>query len=204
MNTEKKNIDIRLNGLMVSRWTNLKKRFGYNTNIKLVEDILYFFETNQVNPKDKFSSVLDKVLSKMDEFNNDNNRVIAVVRKIENDKLNPIFRTVTQDLNHKIDDIKQYVYDGKKSSQKVASIEPKTNNKEIENVKKKYEEKLKAQDELYNLSEKVNEDNHKKISSICKNLNEIKNKYSVEKGTFSKPKIVLEISEKEFLELIKY
>lgn len=137
MNTEKKNIDIRLNGLMVSRWTNLKKRFGYNTNIKLVEDILYFFETNQVNPKDKFSSVLDKVLSKMDEFNNDNNRVIAVVRKIENDKLNPIFRTVTQDLNHKIDDIKQYVYDGKKSSQKVASIEPKTNNKEIENVKKK-------------------------------------------------------------------
>lgn len=71
-------------------------------------------------------------------------------------------------------------------------------------LKKKYEEKLKAQDELYNLSEKVNEDNHKKISSICKNLNEIKNKYSVEKGTFSKPKIVLEISEKEFLELIKY
>ncbi|MDK2773322.1 MAG: hypothetical protein KYX68_14045 [Flavobacterium sp.] len=204
MNTEKKNIDIRLNGLMVSRWTNLKKRFGYNTNIKLVEDILYFFETNPVNPKDKFSSVLDKVLSKMDEFNNDNNRVIAVVRKIENDKLNPIFRTVTQDLNLKIDDIKKYVHDGIISSQNVTSIEPKTNEKEIENVIKKYEDKLKAQDELYNLSEKVNEDNHKKISSIYKNLNEIKNKYSVEKGTFSKPKIVLEISEKEFLELIKY
>ncbi|BCY28972.1 BfmA/BtgA family mobilization protein [Flavobacterium okayamense] len=204
MNTEKKNIDIRLNGLMVSRWTNLKKRFGYNTNIKLVEDILYFFETNPVNPKDKFTSVLDKVLSKMDEFNNDNNRVIAVVRKIENDKLNPIFRTVTQDLNHKIDDIKQYVYEGINSSQNVTSIEPKTNEKEIENVIKKYEEKLKTQDKLYNLSEKINDDNHKKISSICKNLNEIKNKYSVEKGTFSKPKIVLELSEEEFLKLIKY
>ncbi|MGV7105803.1 BfmA/BtgA family mobilization protein [Flavobacterium sp. U410] len=198
----------RIKGVLSERWDNLKSRFGYRKNPDLLDDILTFFETNPVNPKEKFGGLLQDVLNKMDEFNKDNNRVIAVVRKIESDKLNPIFRAVTQDLDHKLNVIKKCVYDEDKlynnSSQNVTNIEPKTNEKEIENVIKKYEEKLKYQDNLYKLLEKSNEDNQKKMSSICKNLNEIKNKYSVEKGTFSKPKIVLEISEKEFLELIKY
>lgn len=203
-----KNKDIRLTGTLAERWNILLKRFGYSTNINLMDDLLYFFETNPVNPKDRFGSLFEQLYSKMDEFHKDNNRVIMVLRRIENDKLNAIYRAVTQDIDHKLNVIKKCVYDEDKlynnSTQKDTSSESKTNEKEIENVIKKYEEKLKDQDKLYKLSEEINEENHKKMSFICKNLNEIKKLYTVEKGTFSKPKIVLEISESEFLELIKY
>ena len=83
-----KNKDIRLMGTLAERWTTLQRRFGYSTNINLMDDLLYFFETNPVNPKDRFNSLFERLILKMDEFNKDNNRVITVVRKIENDKLN--------------------------------------------------------------------------------------------------------------------
>lgn len=203
-----KNKDIRLTGTLAERWVTLQKRFGYSTNINLMDDLLYFFEVNPVNPKDRFSSLFEQLYSKMDEFHKDNNRVIMVLRRIENDKFNAILRAVTQDLDHKLNVIKKCVYDEDKlynnSSQKNANFESKTNEKEIESVIKKYEKKLKDQDKLYELSETVIKQNDLKIRTICENLNEIKKLYSVEKGTFSKPKIVLEISEEEFLELIKY
>lgn len=203
-----KNKDIRLTGTLAERWNTLQKRFGYSTNINLMDDLLYFFEANPVNPKDRFSSLFEQLYSKMDEFHKDNNRVIMVLRRIENDKLNAIYRAVTQDLDHKLNVIKKYVYDENKlynnTSQKVTSIEPKTNEKEIENVVKKYEEQIKKEIELYKNLEKEYDSINSRMAKSFNNLKKIKSLYSVEKGTFSNPKIVLEISESEFLELIKY
>lgn len=203
-----KNKDIRLTGTLAERWNTLQKRFGYSTNINLIDDLLYFFETNPVNPKDKFNSLFEQLYSKIDEFHKDNNRVIMVLRRIENDKLNAIYRAVTQDLDHKLNVIKKYVYDENKlynnTSQKVTSIEPKTNEKEIENVVKKYEEQIKKEIELYKNLEKEYDSINSRMAKSFNNLKKIKSLYSVEKGTFSNPKIVLEISESEFLELIKY
>lgn len=203
-----KNKDIRLTGTLAERWNTLQKRFGYSTNINLMDDLLYFFEANPVNPKDRFSSLFEQLYSKMDEFHKDNNRVIMVLRRIENDKLNAIYRAVTQDLDHKLNVIKKCVYDEDKlynnTSQKVTSIEPKTNEKEIENVVKKYEEQIKKEIELYKNLEKEYDSINSRMAKSFNNLKKIKSLYSVEKGTFSNPKIVLEISESEFLELIKY
>lgn len=203
-----KNKDIRLTGTLAERWNTLQKRFGYSTNINLMDDLLYFFEANPVNPKDRFSSLFEQLYSKMDEFHKDNNRVIMVLRRIENDKFNAILRAVTQDLDHKLNVIKKYVYDENKlynnTSQKVTSIEPKTNEKEIENVVKKYEEQIKKEIELYKNLEKEYDSINSRMAKSFNNLKKIKSLYSVEKGTFSNPKIVLEISESEFLELIKY
>lgn len=181
-----KNKDIRLTGTLAERWNTLQKRFGYSTNINLMDDLLYFFEANPVNPKDRFSSLFEQLYSKMDEFHKDNNRVIMVLRRIENDKLNAIYRAVTQDLDHKLNVIKKYVYDENKlynnTSQKVTSIEPKTNEKEIENVVKKYEEQIKKEIELYKNLEKEYDSINSRMAKSFNNLKKIKSLYSVEKG----------------------
>jgi hypothetical protein len=203
-----KNKDIRLMGTLAERWTTLQRRFGYSTNINLMDDLLYFFETNPVNPKDRFNSLFERLILKMDEFNKDNNRVIAVVRKIENDKLNGIYRAVTQDLDYKLNEIKKCVYDEDKlynnTRQITSNIEPIANEKTIENITKKYEDILKKEVDSYKNLEKEYDKISLQLGGIYNKLKRISKLYSVEKSTFSKPKIVIELTEEEFLELIKF
>lgn len=202
-----KNKDIRLMGTLAERWTTLQRRFGYSTNINLMDDLLYFFETNPVNPKDRFNSLFERLILKMDEFNKDNNRVITVVRKIENDKLNGIYRAVTQDLDYKLNEIKKCVYDEDKlynnTRQITSNIEPIANEKAIESITKKYEDLLKKEVDAYKNLEKEYDKISLQLGGIYNKFKKLSKLYSVEKGTFSKPKIVIEMTEEEFLELIK-
>ena len=202
-----KNKDIRLMGTLAERWTTLQRRFGYSTNINLMDDLLYFFETNPVNPKDRFNSLFERLILKMDEFNKDNNRVITVVRKIENDKLNGIYRAVTQDLDYKLNEIKKCVYDEDKlynnTRQITSNIEPIAKEKAIESITKKYEDLLKKEVDAYKNLEKEYDKISLQLGGIYNKFKKLSKLYSVEKGTFSKPKIVIEMTEEEFLELIK-
>jgi hypothetical protein len=202
-----KNKDIRLTGTLAERWMTLQRRFGYSTNINLMDDLLYFFETNSVNPKDRFNSLLERLILKMDEINKDNNRVIAVVRKIENDKLNGIYTAVTQDINYQLKEIKKCVYDEDKlynnNPQTSSNIESITSEKNIDYITNKYEEKLKKEVDAYKLLEQEYDEKSKQLGNIYNKFKKLSKLYSVEKGTFSKPKIVIEMTEEEFLELIK-
>ena len=102
--------DIRLSGTLADRWMTLQNRFGYKTNIHLIEDMMYFFETNPVNPKQSFGGLLKRLEDKMIEFNSDNNRVIAIVRNIEKVKLDPIIRSINNDIAHDLRIIKKKLF----------------------------------------------------------------------------------------------
>ena len=101
------NKDIRLSGTLADRWVTLQNRFGYKTNIHLIEDMMYFFETNPVNPKQSFGGLLKKLEDKMIEFNSDNNRVIAIVRNIEKVKIDTIHRLLSTEITSDLRFIKK-------------------------------------------------------------------------------------------------
>ena len=202
----RQNKDIRLSGTLADRWETIQRRFGYSTNIKLIDDLMYFFETNSVSPRDRFDNLFAMLNAKIDEFNKDNNRVITIVRNIEKVKLDPIIRSISTDMAEDLRIIKRKL---------LFSDEFKTpteNNNKIEN---KIQEKIKAE-----LTEKHKNRINEHIKDyaelkkqfdvvtveharIIHKLTKLSKLYSVEKSTFSsKNKIVFEMTETEFVEII--
>lgn len=202
----RQNKDIRLSGTLADRWETIQRRFGYSTNIKLIDDLMYFFETNSVSPRDRFDNLFAMLNAKIDEFNKDNNRVITIVRNIEKVKLDPIIRSISTDMAEDLRIIKRKL---------LFSDEFKTpteNNNKIEN---KIQEKIKAE-----LTEKHKNRINEHIKDyaelkkqfdvvtveharIIHKLTKLSKLYSVEKSTFSsKNKIVFEMTETEFIEII--
>jgi hypothetical protein len=206
MKKMRQNKDIRLSGTLADRWETIQRRFGYSTNIKLIDDLMYFFETNSVSPRDRFDNLFAMLNAKIDEFNKDNNRVITIVRNIEKVKLDPIIRSISTDMAEDLRIIKRKL---------LFSDEFKTpteNNNKIEN---KIQEKIKAE-----LTEKHKNRINEHIKDyaelkkqfdvvtveharIIHKLTKLSKLYSVEKSTFSsKNKIVFEMTETEFIEII--
>jgi hypothetical protein len=206
MKKMRQNKDIRLSGTLADRWETIQRRFGYSTNIKLIDDLMYFFETNSVSPRDRFDNLFAMLNAKIDEFNKDNNRVITIVRNIEKVKLDPIIRSISTDMAEDLRIIKRKL---------LFSDEFKTpteNNNKIEN---KIQEKIKAE-----LTEKHKNRINEHIKDyaelkkqfdvvtveharIIHKLTKLSKLYSVEKSTFSsKNKIVFEMTETEFVEII--
>lgn len=203
---KRKKLNIQIDPLLAHRWNNLKSRFHYNTNVKLIEDLLYFFETNPVNPKEKFGGIMKDILNKMDEFNKDNNRVINVVRKIENDKINPVYRAVLQDLPNEIKALKKEKDTNYISNIVVPGVQKEDKNDiktDNDSVIKSLEEKNKRHIERFALLEKEYDKATLEYGTLYNKLKKLNNLYTVEKSTFSsKNKIVIEMNESDFLKLI--
>ena len=200
------NKDIRLSGTLAGRWVTLQNRFGYKTNIHLIEDMMYFFETNPVNPKQNFGGLLKKLEDKMIEFNSDNNRVIAIVRNIEKIKIDPIYRILSTEITSDLRDIRKRILLSeayKKPSENNSEIQKEIEEKITKQLTEKYENKLTEHRKSYM-------ELNKKYDQITLENARIQNKflkfgklYSIEKSTFgSKNKIVFDMSESDFLELI--
>ena len=200
------NKDIRLSGTLADRWVTLQNRFGYKTNIHLIDDMMYFFETNPVNPKQSFGGLLKKIEEKMIEFNSDNNRVIAIVRNIEKIKIDPIYRILSTEITSDLRDIRKRILLSeayRKPSENNSEIQKEIEEKITKQLTEKYENKLtehrKSYMELNKKYDQITLENariHNKFTKFSK-------LYSIEKSTFgSKNKIVFDMSESDFLELI--
>ena len=200
------NKDIRLSGTLADRWVTLQNRFGYKTNIHLIEDMMYFFETNPVNPKQNFGGLLKKLEDKMIEFNSDNNRVIAIVRNIEKIKIDTIYRALMTDITSDLRFIKRkfLLNEVKINDQKVSEVQQQnSSNDSLEKLKEDYEKKLKSERERYKLLQVEYDKITLEHGTFYNRLKKLSSLFSVEKSTFGKNKIVFEMSEDEFKELIK-
>lgn len=200
------NKDIRLSGTLADRWVTLQNRFGYKTNIHLIEDMMYFFETNPVNPKQNFGGLLKKLEDKMIEFNSDNNRVIAIVRNIEKIKIDTIYRALMTDITSDLRFIKRkfLLNEVKINDQKVSDVQQQNiSNDSLEKLKEDYEKKLKSERERYKLLQVEYDKITLEHGTFYNRLKKLSSLFSVEKSTFGKNKIVFEMSEDEFKELIK-
>ena len=200
------NKDIRLSGTLADRWVTLQNRFGYKTNIHLIEDMMYFFETNPVNPKQNFGGLLKKLEDKMIEFNSDNNRVIAIVRNIEKIKIDPIYRALMTEITSDLRFIKKkFLFNEVKiNDQKVSEVQQQnSSNDSLEKLKEDYEKKLKSERERYKLLQVEYDKITLEHGTFYNRLKKLSSLFSVEKSTFGKNKIVFEMSEDEFKELIK-
>ena len=200
------NKDIRLSGTLADRWVTLQNRFGYKTNIHLIEDMMYFFETNPVNPKQNFGGLLKKLEDKMIEFNSDNNRVIAIVRNIEKIKIDTIYRALMTDITSDLRFIKRkfLLNKVKINDQTVSEVQQQNiSNDSLEKLKEDYEKKLKSERERYKLLQVEYDKITLEHGTFYNRLKKLSSLFSVEKSTFGKNKIVFEMSEDEFKELIK-
>lgn len=200
------NKDIRLSGTLADRWVTLQNRFGYKTNIHLIEDMMYFFETNPVNPKQNFGGLLKKLEDKMIEFNSDNNRVIAIVRNIEKVKIDTIHRLLSTEITSDLRFIKKkFLFNEVKiNDQKVSEVQQQnTSNDSFEKLKEDYEKKLKSERERYKLLQVEYDKITLEHGTFYNRLKKLSSLFTVEKSTFGKNKIVFEMSEDEFKELIK-
>lgn len=200
------NKDIRLSGTLADRWVTLQNRFGYKTNIHLIEDMMYFFETNPVNPKQNFGGLLKKLEDKMIEFNSDNNRVIAIVRNIEKVKIDTIHRLLSTEITSDLRFIKKkFLFNEVKiNDQKVSEVQQQnSSNDSLEKLKEDYEKKLKSERERYKLLQVEYDKITLEHGTFYNRLKKLSSLFTVEKSTFGKNKIVFEMSEDEFKELIK-
>ena len=200
------NKDIRLSGTLADRWVTLQNRFGYKTNIHLIEDMMYFFETNPVNPKQNFGGLLKKLEDKMIEFNSDNNRVIAIVRNIEKVKIDTIHRLLSTEITSDLRFIKKkFLFNEVKiNDQKVSDVQQQNiSNDSLEKLKEDYEKKLKSERERYKLLQVEYDKITLEHGTFYNRLKKLSSLFTVEKSTFGKNKIVFEMSEDEFKELIK-
>lgn len=200
------NKDIRLSGTLADRWVTLQNRFGYKTNIHLIDDMMYFFETNPVNPRQSFGGLLKNLEEKMIEFNSDNNRVIAIVRNIEKVKIDTIHRLLSTEITSDLRYIKKkFLFNEVKiNDQKVSDVQQQNiSNDSLEKLKEDYEKKLKSERERYKLLQVEYDKITLEHGTFYNRLKKLSSLFSVEKSTFGKNKIVFEMSEDEFKELIK-
>ncbi|WP_444626365.1 BfmA/BtgA family mobilization protein [Flavobacterium columnare] len=201
----RQNKDIRLSGTLADRWETIQYRFGYSTNIKLIDDLMYFFETNPVSPRDRFDNLFTMLNYKIEEFNKDNNRVIAIVRNIEKVKLDPIIRSINTDISDDLRIIKKKLLlsdEFKTPTENNNKIQKEIEAKITAELTEKYENKLNEHRKSYAELNKNYDTVTLEHGTFYNRLKKLSSLYSVEKSTFGKNKIVFEMSESEFLELI--
>ena len=208
----RKNINIK-NEALALKFEAAMNRFGYSTSVHFIEDMITFFENNPVNPKQCFTGVLNNLESKIDEFHKDNNRVIAVLRNIEKVKIDSIYRILTTDLSTDVRFIKKkfllnevVIPVSNDSNINVEKETEKPQNLDDNNTDKlteSYEKKLKSERERYKMLQIEYDKVTLEHGTFYNRLKKLNTLFTIEKSTFGKSKIVFEMTEEEFKELIK-
>ena len=201
----KKEIKLR-NEIVIAKFNQMMLRFGYSTSTHFIEDMITFFENNAVNPKQTFTSLINDLHNQIEAFNKDNNRVIAILRNIEKAKIDTIYRILTTEVTDDLRFVKS------KFSLNAVAINNQKNsevqqqnisNDSLEKLKEDYEKKLKSERERYKLLQVEYDKTTLEHGTFYNRLKKLSSLFSVEKSTFGKNKIVFEMSEDEFKELIK-
>ena len=201
----KKEIKLR-NEIVIAKFNQMMLRFGYSTSTHFIEDMITFFENNAVNPKQTFTSLINDLHNQIEAFNKDNNRVIAILRNIEKAKIDTIYRILTNEVTDDLRFVKSKfslnevaINNQKKSEVQQQNI----SNDSLEKLKEDYEKKLKSERERYKLLQVEYDKITLEHGTFYNRLKKLSSLFSVEKSTFGKNKIVFEMSEDEFKELIK-
>ncbi len=208
----RKNINIK-NEALALKFEAAMNRFGYSTSVHFIEDMITFFENNPVNPKQSFTGVLNNLENKIDEFHKDNNRVIAVLRNIEKIKIDSIYRVLTTDLTTDVRFIKKkfllnevVIPDSnteEKVIEKVAENPQNLIENNVDKLTESYEKKLKSERERYKMLQVEYDKITLEHGTFYNRLKKLNTLFTIEKSTFGKSKVVFEMSEDEFKELIK-
>ena len=201
----KKEIKLR-NEIVIAKFNQMMLRFGYSTSTHFIEDMITFFENNAVNPKQTFTSLINDLHNQIEAFNKDNNRVIAILRNIEKAKIDTIYRILTTEVTDDLRFVKSKfslnevaINNQKKSEVQQQNI----SNDSLEKLKEDYEKKLKSERERYKILQVEYDKITLEHGTFYNRLKKLSLLFSVEKSTFGKNKIVFEMSEDEFKELIK-
>lgn len=208
----RKNINIK-NEALALKFEAAMNRFGYSTSVHFIEDMITFFENNPVNPKQSFTGVLNNLESKIDEFHKDNNRVIAVLRNIEKVKIDSIYRILTTELSTDVRFIKKKFLlnevvipvsnDGSINTEKEPEKPQNLDDNNTDKLTESYEKKLKSERERYKMLQIEYDKVTLEHGTFYNRLKKLNSLFTIEKSTFGKSKIVFEMTEEEFKELIK-
>ena len=201
----KKEIKLR-NEIVIAKFNQMMLRFGYSTSTHFIEDMITFFENNAVNPKQTFTSLINDLHNQIEAFNKDNNRVIAILRNIEKAKIDTIYRILTTEVTDDLRFVKSKfsLNEVAISNQKISEVlQQNISNDSLEKLKEDYEKKLKSERERYKLLQVEYDKITLEHGTFYNRLKKLSSLFSVEKSTFGKNKIVFEMSEDEFKELIK-
>lgn len=208
----RKNINIK-NEALALKFEAAMSRFGYSTAVHFIEDMITFFENNPVNPKQNFTGLLNNIENKIEEFHKDNNRVIAVLRNIEKVKIDTIYKLLTTDITTDLIFLKkkfllnEVILSDSNTENKVAEKEPEKasilNENNTDKLIESYEKKLKSERERYKLLQVEYDKVTLEHGTFYNRLKKLHSLFSVEKSTFGKSKIMFEMTEEEFKELIK-
>ena len=202
----KKEIKLR-NEIVIAKFNQMMLRFGYSTSTHFIEDMITFFENNAVNPKQTFTSLINDLHNQIEAFNKDNNRVIAILRNIEKAKIDTIYRILTTEVTDDLRFVKSKfsLNEVAINNQKIPEVQQQnTSNDSLEKLKEDYEKKLKSERERYKLLQVEYDKITLEHGTFYNRLKKLSSLFSVEKSTFGKNKIVFEMSEDEFKELIKW
>ena len=201
----KKEIKLR-NEIVIAKFNQMMLRFGYSTSTHFIEDMITFFENNAVNPKQTFTSLINDLHNQIEAFNKDNNRVIAILRNIEKAKIDSIYRILTTEVTDDLRFVKSKfsLNEVAINNQKNSEVQQQNiSNDSLEKLKEDYEKKLKSERERYKLLQVEYDKITLEHGTFYNRLKKLSSLFSVEKSTFGKNKIVFEMSEDEFKELIK-
>lgn len=201
----KKEIKLR-NEIVIAKFNQMMLRFGYSTSTHFIEDMITFFENNAVNPKQTFTSLINDLHNQIEAFNKDNNRVIAILRNIEKAKIDTIYRILTTEVTDDLRFVKSKfsLNEVAINNQKNSEVQQQNiSNDSLEKLKEDYEKKLKSERERYKLLQVEYDKITLEHGTFYNRLKKLSSLFSVEKSTFGKNKIVFEMSEDEFKELIK-
>lgn len=201
----KKEIKLR-NEIVIAKFNQMMLRFGYSTSTHFIEDMITFFENNAVNPKQTFTSLINDLHNQIEAFNKDNNRVIAILRNIEKAKIDTIYRILTTEVTDDLRFVKSKfsLNEVAINNQKNSEVQQQNiSNDSLEKLKEDYEKKLKSERERYKLLQVEYDKITLEHGAFYNRLKKLSSLFSVEKSTFGKNKIVFEMSEDEFKELIK-
>lgn len=201
----KKEIKLR-NEIVIAKFNQMMLRFGYSTSTHFIEDMITFFENNAVNPKQTFTSLINDLHNQIEAFNKDNNRVIAILRNIEKAKIDTIYRILTTEVSDDLRFVKSKfsLNEIAINNQNASEVQQqKPSNESLEKLKEDYEKKLKSERERYKILQVEYDKITLEHGIFYNRLKKLSSLFSVEKSTFGKNKIVFEMSEDEFKELIK-
>ena len=201
----KKEIKLR-NEIVIAKFNQMMLRFGYSTSTHFIEDMITFFENNAVNPKQTFTSLINDLHNQIEAFNKDNNRVVAILRNIEKAKIDTIYRILTTEVTDDLRFVKSKfsLNEVAINNQKISEVQQQNiSNDSLEKLKEDYEKKLKSERERYKILQVEYDKITLEHGTFYNRLKKLSSLFSVEKSTFGKNKIVFEMSEDEFKELIK-
>lgn len=201
----KKEIKLR-NEIVIAKFNQMMLRFGYSTSTHFIEDMITFFENNAVNPKQTFTSLINDLHNQIEAFNKDNNRVVAILRNIEKAKIDTIYRILTTEVTDDLRFVKSKfsLNEVAINNQKISEVQQQNiSNDSLEKLKEDYEKKLKSERERYKILQVEYDKITLEHGTFYNRLKKLSSLFSVEKSTFGKNKIVFEMSEDEFRELIK-